>query len=1025
MTTQAQTKKNYKATLNLPQTAFPMEAKLTANEPARLARWKQMGLYEQLMAQRAGAKKWILHDGPPFANGDIHLGHLINKTLKDVILRFRSMQGLQTPYVPGWDCHGLPIEHKIQQDLGPKLRQMSVSEVRRLCHEYAQKYVAIQSEQFQRLGILGEWANPYITMSPQYEAQTLEVFARFVEAGLVYKQLKPVPWSVENQTALADAELEYQDVTDDSIYVEFPLVIPGQGGSVETYLLVWTTTPWTLPANRAVAINRNVDYAKVKYQRNGVDRIGIVAKDLVDRVFRDRQHSVDQIVPATEILSLDYMSPFSDRAMQIPGGPVVHADHVTTTDGTGLVHIAPGHGEEDYITAKVNGLDKVNGLVEVYCPVLADGRFDQSVPALIRGKKVWEANPLIVAELKRLGRLFAEEKITHSYPHDWRSKKPIIFRATEQWFVGIDRPFNSESDPDGLAPKSLRSRAIQAVGFDPQHPVTVDQAQLMAEAGKLQEEARLEDQRLEEQGEKKTPLSSEEMEKLNRPLSSAEMKWVRSAGIKSFVPNWGRNRIRGMLESRPDWCISRQRAWGLPIPVFYNEKGEALLTPDSVRVVAKRFAQQGSDAWFTQSPAQLLADFDPGPQFPRDKLRKESDIFDVWFESGSSWRDVLQGRDNLHFPADLYLEGSDQHRGWFQLSLLLALGATGQAPFKQVLTHGFVVKPDGTKVSKSDKEYVTATAEVNRHGADLLRLWCCSVDYQNDIPASPGAIQEFSDKYRKIRNTLRYLLSNLYDFSPPLEEPIVPDCSLDAMLLYELDTLIESVAKEYNGYQLHRAFRQLHDFCAVQVSTIYATAMKDRLYCDAADSSRRRRCQYVMYKMVDALTRMLAPMLVFTADETWEHIPCSSHNQKLPSVHLAMFPARRDYQPSEETLKDWNELRRLRDAATMNLDGLKKEKGMNKALDAELICRVRDKSTEARLKAYGDDLEDLVGAGFHSFAEPGPEESVVVEMVDRRQEYKACARSWKRRPDVGQDAQYPDLSLRDAAVVRAIERARG
>jgi isoleucyl-tRNA synthetase len=496
-------------------------------------------------------------------------------------------------------------------------------------------------------------------------------------------------------------------------------------------------------------------------------------------------------------------------------------------------------------------------------------------------------------------------------------------------------------------------------------------------------------------------------------------------GEIDFVPRWGQARILGMLQSRPDWCISRQRAWGLPIPVFYNEKGEALLTPQSVRAVARRFAQTGSDAWFNESPAQLLGDFDPGPEFPRDKLRKEKDIFDVWFESGSSWRDVLEGRENLHFPADLYLEGSDQHRGWFQLSLLLALGATGQAPFKQVLTHGFVVKPDGTKVSKSDKECVTATAEVNRHGADLLRLWCCSVDYQNDIPASPAAIQEFSDKYRKIRNTLRFLLSNLYDFTPPAEAPLVPDCSLDAMMLHELDTLIENVARDYGEYQLHRAFRQLHDFCAVQVSTIYATAIKDRLYCDAADSTRRRQCQYVMYRMVDALTRMLAPMLVFTADEAWEYIPSEPGNQKLSSVHLAAFPVRRDFKPSEQTLKDWDQLRHVRDAATMKLDGLKKEKGMNKALDGELIFRVGDKSLEARLRAYGDDLEDLVGAGFHSFADGDSEKAFDVEVVDRRQEYKACARSWKRRPDVGQDAQYPDLSLRDAAVVRAAEQARG
>jgi isoleucyl-tRNA synthetase len=938
MKTQTDEKKNFKATLNLPQTAFAMEAKLTANEPARLAKWREMGLYEKLMSQRAGGKKWVLHDGPPFANGDIHIGQLFNKTLKDVILRFRSMQGYRTPYVPGWDCHGLPIEHKIQQDLGPKLRQMSVVEIRKLCFEYADKYCKIQSEQFQRLGILGEWANPYLTMSPQYEAQILEVFARFVEARLVEKQLKPVPWSIENQTALADAELEYQDVSDNSVYVEFP-------GSDDVHYLVWTTTPWTLPANLAIAVNPKVEYAIVSYERSGHRRSGVVAKALLERVFAQAgvHPQVEKTMMGEELLGRSYRHPFINRT-----GKLVAADYVTITDGTGLVHTAPGHGEDDYMTAVIQAL-------EVYSPVLANGRFDDTVPEWIRGKKVFEANSIIIEHLKDADLLFAQEKISHSYPHDWRSKKPIIFRATEQWFIRFDRLFS----PDGGAQRSLKQRALSAV---------------------------------------KQQID--------------------------FVPKWGQARLLGMLESRPDWCISRQRAWGLPIPVFYNEKGEALLTPQSVRAVAKRFAEKGSDAWFSDSPADLLGDFDPGPNFPKDKLRKEKDIFDVWFESGSSWHAVLEQRPELHFPADLYLEGSDQHRGWFQLSLLLSLGATGQPPFKQVLTHGFIVKPDGTKVSKSDKEYVTAMAEVNRHGADLLRLWCCSVDYQNDIPASPAALQEFGDKYRKIRNTLRYLLSNLYDFKPE-NELNVPDSSLDGWMLHELDDLIEAVTKAYDSYSLLRAFRLLHDFCSVQVSTIYSTAMKDRLYCDAADSPRRRRSQYVMFKLVDVLTRMLAPMLVFTADEAWEYIPCQSADQKLLSVHLARMPEPRKHLVSNDVMEEWRTLMRLREEATGQLDGLKKSVGMNKALDAELIYHISRKSSQDLLKAYGDDLEDLVGAGYHSVVEAEASKESYVDVKDRRQDYKACARSWKRRPDVGQDAQYPDLSLRDAAVVRAVERTAG
>ncbi|HEY1687158.1 MAG TPA: isoleucine--tRNA ligase [Tepidisphaeraceae bacterium] len=936
MSTDTQNKKNYKDTLNLPKTDFAMEAKLVANEPTRLAKWRAMDLYGKVLESRKTSEKWVLHDGPPFANGDIHIGHLINKTLKDVIIRFRTMQGKQTPYVPGWDCHGLPIEHKIQEQLGSKWREMDVAAVRKLCFEYAQKYAGLQSEQFQRLGILGDWKHPYLTMTPGYEASTLEVFAKFVEAGLVYKKLKPVPWSVSNQTALADAELEYKDVDDTSIFVEFPL----EGNQ---YLLVWTTTPWTLPANLAVAANPDVEYAQVKYQKDGQERVGLLASALVEKVFSIAgiaNYQIERTLSGSDLLKLEYHHPFINRV-----GKILPAEYVTTTDGTGLVHTAPGHGEEDYETGIANKL-------EVYSPVLANGRFDQTVPEWIIGKTIWEANPLIIEHLKNKGLLLATQTIRHSYPHDWRSKKPIIFRATEQWFVSTDHQY-------GKPAKSLRTRAQDAIEKEIQ-----------------------------------------------------------------FVPEWGRARLLGMIESRPDWCISRQRAWGLPIPVFYNEQGEALLTPDSVRAVAKRFAQKGSDAWFTDSPADLLGDFDPGAKFPKDKLRKEKDIFDVWFESGSSWHGVLQARPELKFPADLYLEGSDQHRGWFQLSLLPSLGVTGQPPFKQVLTHGFVVKPDGTKVSKSDKEYVTATKEIDTHGADVLRLWCSSVDYQNDIPSSPQAIKEFGDKYRKIRNTLRYLLSNLYDYDSAfsVQRSASPLNSLDAWALDQLDQLICDVRENYETYQLHKVFRLLHDFCAVQISAVYGNAMKDRLYCEAPNSPLRRRCQYVMHQMVVALTKMIAPILVFTADEAWEqisHKPAEDSN--LASVHLALLPEPSQQQISADQREEWKLLMELRDQALLQLDQLKKQAGMNKALDAEVVYYINDPKMRLRLQAYGADLEDLVGAGHHSIEEKNPDgQAVAVKVLDRRQDYQACARSWKRRPDVGQDAEYPDLCLRDAQAVRAL-----
>ncbi len=927
-------KKTYKDTLNLPQTAFPMEAKLVQNEPIRLKKWQELKLYDLLMAARKDAPKWVLHDGPPFANGDIHMGHLTNKTLKDVILRFKSMQGYATPYVPGWDCHGLPIEHKIQEESKKTFREMSAVDVRKKCYEYAEKYAGIQSEQFQRLGILGDWSHPYLTMKPAYEANTLEVFAKVVENGLVYKQLKTVPWSIANQTALADAELEYQDVTDDTVFVEFPVANPGAFKAkfdlrvnAKVSFMIWTTTPWTLPANLAIAAHPDIDYALVKYERNGDAHVTVVAVDLVEKVFTKPQApspkpEILKTVKGADLDQIEYQHPFIDRL-----GKVLMADYVTTTDGTGLVHTAPGHGEDDYNTGVKNGLD-------VYCPVLPNGRFDSTVPNWLVGLSTKEGNGKVIEKLEELGVLFAQEKYLHPYPHDWRSKTPIIFRATEQWFVALDK---------SAAGDSLRSRALSAV----------------------REQCR-------------------------------------------FIPDWGRARINGMLESRPDWCISRQRSWGLPIPVFYNENNEPLLTPESVRAVARVYREVGSDAWFTHTPEQLLEGCDTGPNFPKDKLRKEKDIFDVWFESGSSWMGVLKAREpELHFPADLNLEGSDQHRGWFQLSLLPALASVGTPPFKQVLTHGFIVGPDGKKISKSDKNYVTAVQEVNRHGADLLRLFVCQLDFEGDMAASPKMIQDFGDKYRKLRNTLRYLLSNLYDYDGSTAD--VPADSLDGWMLAELDKLIAEVTASYDSFALHKAFRALHEFCAVQISSVYGNAMKDRLYCDVPNSPLRRRTQYVMHKLVLALAKLLAPMIVYTADETWEHIPHKPAGEaELPSVHLATLPLTGNRPTSDA----WATLFELRESALLQLDKLKKEKGLNKALDAEIVYPGKLKS---KLALFGVDLEDVVGCGYHSFDDAVE----TITVIDRRETYPACARSWKRRPDVGSDPAHPDLSARDAAAVKA------
>ena len=954
-------KKNYKTTLNLPQTAFAMEAKLVANEPGRLKKWEEMHLYQQVMESRASDPAWVLHDGPPFANGDIHMGHVINHVLKDVVIRFKTLQGFRSPYVPGWDCHGLPIEHKIQQEIGPKIREMSPQELRKRCQDYAQKYIDIQREQLKRLGMLGDWDHPYVTMMPDYEASQLEVFAKLVEAGLVFKKLRPVPWSVTNQTALAEHELEYKDVDDPSIYVEFPVGNPGQVKSLfdarvnaPVSFLVWTTTPWTLPANLAIAVHPEHEYVIVHYVRDGKEKLAVIVRELVDRVFNGKVEKYEIMgkgVTGADLVAanLDYMHPFVQRT-----GKILPAMYVTTTDGTGLVHTAPGHGVEDYATGQANGLPP-------YCPVLGNGRFDDTAPEWLRGKTVWEANPLVIEHLKQSDVLFAMQTIRHSYPHDWRSKTPVIQRAAEQWFIAIDR----EYDPAGTLKahgsavgKTLRERALEAVSKD----------------------------------------------------------------VK-FFPEWGTRRITGMIEGRPDWSISRQRFWGLPIPVFYNAKNEPLLTPESVRAVAKQFKQHGSDSWFTMSSAELLGpDFKYPSGFSSGDLRKEQDTFDVGFDSGTSWHAVLYNNPALKFPCDLYLEGSDQHRLWFQLSLLASLGATGVPPFKQVLTHGFVVKPDGTKVSKSDKEYVTATKEINTHGADLLRLWCCSMDYENDIPTSPKVIQEFGDKYRKIRNTVRYLLSNLYDFDPTKNAAEIPLKSLDGWASYELDELIRQTTAMYDSFQFHKAFRLLHEFCAVQISAVYGNAMKDRMYCESPDSPLRRRSQTVMHRMAEVLIKLLSPMLVYTADEAWEYLKRTGKDASLPSVHLARLPVPTNVEPSADQREEWKLLMDLRDQALMQLDALKKEAGLNKALDAEIVYQLDDDELRRRLQEYGRDLEDLVGAGHFTFAEKdiaGP--AVSVKVIDRRNDYKACARSWKRRPDVGEDPEFPDLSLRDAKVVRELK----
>ena len=976
----------YKDTLNLLTTGFDMKANLLNKEPAMQAKWKQDDLYGQIRRARDGATRFLLHDGPPYANGNIHIGTALNKILKDMVVRIRNMEGMDSPYVPGWDCHGLPIEAKVADDLGGKIAGMDPLDIRRRCQEYAAKFQKLQSDQFQRLGVMGDFDNPYITMDPQYEASTLEVFAKLVERGLVYKQLKPVHWSIENRTALAEAELEYKDKQDTSIYVAFELTdesaakVPGRVGKV--YLAIWTTTPWTLPANLAVAVHPDFEYASVQCGQGDDARTLIMAKDRL-AAFQGaacKGQSCGGAIVGTcrgsELAGLTYKHPlFAGKTC-----PVVTADYVTLEDGTGLVHTAPGHGIEDYGTGLKNKL-------EIYCPVQADGTFDDTAPEFIRGMRVWKANPVIVEHLKQAGTLLAEEVITHSYPHDWRSKTPTIFRATEQWFIGVDRSIGES----GL---TLRQLAMQVCRTTPEE------------------------------------------------------------GGVQFVPDWGRNRMAGMLDSRPDWCISRQRSWGLPIPAFYNAQGLPLLTAASVRAAAATIAKHGSDAWFRMMPAELLAGYDPRhdpqltgrhEQFKVSELTVGRDIFDVWFESGSSWFAVCLARSLASdVPVDLYLEGSDQHRGWFQLSMLPCLGATNNPPFKALVTHGFVVDPSGKKISKSDPNCPTVIDLLKRHGADILRLYVASADYQDDIRYGVALIEKAEDNYRKIRNTFRYMLGSLYDFDAAVDATEPADHSIDRWMRMQLHMLIRDVRAAFDAYEFHKATRLLHEFCNVQASSIYFSALKDRLYCESPNAIRRRASQTVLHEMLMALVKLFAPILPHTAEEVWAQIPhrpatepASVHLARLPEVDANVLRMADDLTPSvgdqaaytADVLRSgpawiWSKLMDLRGEGLVKLEALRNA-GVKNPLDAEVIFRVSTASdaTAVLFQTYCQELEDMLGVGFARIerAKLAEGKTVEVEVADTREKYPSCARSWKRRPDVGQDAAYPDLSLRDAVVMK--ERA--
>jgi len=953
-------KKSYRQTLNLPKTSFPMKANLVQREPQLRKRWAQMGLYQRIREARRGAPLYILHDGPPYANGDIHMGHVINKVLKDFVVKYKTMTGYDAPYIPGWDCHGLPIESKVVSDLGEKAGSLSKLEIRTACTKYAQKYVKIQSRQFQELGVFGDFENPYLTLKPSYEAGILEVFAELVDKGLVYRQLKPIHWSIGCQTALAEAELEYKEITSPSIFVNFPvaqesigrlvelgLITKEQAETAKVCFMIWTTTPWTLTANLAIAVHPYLDYAALTYEQNGTRFVSVVSTDRIEAVVAagglpEGTYQVsDKTVRGKELEFIRYEHPFlEENPTDKDAYFILLAEYVTTEDGTGLVHTAPGHGLEDYMSGQKYSL-------AVYSPVKDDGCYDDSVPQWLRGRNVLEVKELVNDRLREKNLLFSEGQVRHSYPHCWRSKGPVIFRATEQWFISVDKVI------EGVG-KSLRQLALESI---------------------------------------------------------AKIRWI---------PAWGQKRIAGMLESRPDWCISRQRSWGLPIPVFVNEHGKPLLTKESVLAVARHIEKHGSNSWFTDSPRDILGEDFPLPEgFRLEQLRKEENIFDVWFESGCSWYSVCAKEAGWPIPVDLYLEGSDQHRGWFQLSLLPALGAKGIPPFKNVLTHGFTVDEKGMKQSKSLGNYVNAQDEVAKYGADILRLWVSSVNYQEDIRCNDALIGKTQDAYRKIRNTLRYMLGNLDDFNPTTDSIEYEKMfEIDRWALQQLQKLIADVTEAYENFIFHRVFSLIYNFCTVQMSSIYMDVLKDRLYCDAAASLSRRSAQTAMCRILDCLVRLLAPILVHTAEEAWEAMKFKSGPAE--SVHLAEMPKVDTSIDVDREQSKWERLLEMREEVLRVLEGLRRDKIIASSQEAcvTIQCGQED---ERLLKEFG--LEQFAALCIVSEVRLCPS-SEQLKVSAERSPHAKCQRCWNYWPSVGADPAYPDLCRRCATVVREAEGAQ-
>ncbi len=916
---------DYKTTLNLPQTGFPMRANLTEREPEILSRWENEDLYRKIVEKRRGNRKFVLHDGPPYANGHIHIGHALNKLLKDIIVKYRGMSGSWAEFVPGWDCHGLPIEHQVDKSLGRTKEAIATLEKRRLCREYAAKFIDIQREEFRRLGVLGDWDRPYRTMTFDYEAGILREFGRFVETGAVYKGTKPVYWCIACRTALAEAEVEYADHTSPSIYVKFPFADPPEKihpalAGKRVFFVIWTTTPWTIPANLGIALHP--EYSYVALEADG--ETYVVAEGLAERFAAETGLAHAERLAtfgAARLERLRCRHPFLERDSLL-----VLGEYVTLEAGTGCVHTAPGHGREDYETGLRYGL-------AIYAPLDDDGRFTPDVP-FFGGMQVFEANPRVNERIALSGALLREGLVTHSYPHCWRCKQPVIFRATKQWFISMEKT-------------GLREKALAEI---------------------------------------------------------RKVKWI---------PGWGQERIEGMIANRPDWCISRQRAWGVPIAIFRCEScGNHLLDRKLIDHVASRFEEEGADVWFDRKAGDLLPPGTSCPSCRGSTFGKETDILDVWFDSGVSYACVCEGKENLGVPVDLYLEGSDQHRGWFHSTLLAAVGTRGTAPYRAVLTHGFVVDGKGEAMHKSRGNVVAPEEIIRKYGAEILRLWVAAEDYRDDIRISSDILERLTEAYRKIRNTIRYLLGNLHDFRP--ERDSVPYDRMEEMDRYALvlfQRLAGKVRKAYEDYEFHVIFHSVNNFCSVDLSSFYLNVLKDRLYCSRADDPARRSAQTALFEIARGLLSLIAPVLSFTAEEAWEHLP--AFPGKPESVFLADMPEPVDLPGGDGIASLWERILAVRSEIAQPLEAARKEKRIGSDQDAFVtvspgpfadlfashLREIRD-----ALIVSGLEVGEVSGpAAYRSPAFPGL--AVRVEKAA----WEKCERCWNHTPEVGTLPASPTL----------------